>query len=163
MPVFRPENLHASYAPGQENVAVNTGLGPEAPGFKDLIDVINPLQHIPIVSTVYREMTGDDISSVARVIGGTVFGGPVGGALALADVAIKEQTGSTVGEKALNLVSLNTKNDSASDRDPITLGKRKTETARMAGSIPVWNGKASPSTQFETMIAGLSDKNNHIS
>ncbi len=29
--------------------------------FGDIVDIINPLQHIPVVSTIYREMTGDDI------------------------------------------------------------------------------------------------------
>ncbi len=33
--------------------------------FDDFIDIINPLQHIPILSTVYREMTGDEIQQRA--------------------------------------------------------------------------------------------------
>ena len=28
--------------------------------FWDVLDVINPLQHIPFVNTLYREMTGDE-------------------------------------------------------------------------------------------------------
>ncbi|MGB6086494.1 MAG: hypothetical protein WBF74_07845, partial [Parvibaculum sp.] len=30
-------------------------------GFSDFLDVINPLQHIPIVSSIYRELTGDEL------------------------------------------------------------------------------------------------------
>lgn len=51
---------------------------------EDVVDVINPLQHIPVVSSLYRAATGDAISSVANVVGSTLFGGPIGGAVALA-------------------------------------------------------------------------------
>src|SRR5262245_34046554 len=29
---------------------------------KGLIDIVNPLQHIPVISTLYRRITGDEIS-----------------------------------------------------------------------------------------------------
>ena len=47
--------------------------------FGDIIDVINPLQHIPVVSTIYWELTGDKISPAARMAGGALFGGPIKG------------------------------------------------------------------------------------
>ena len=40
--------------------------------FLDFIDMINPLQHIPLVGSAYRELTGDEIDPASRVIGGTV-------------------------------------------------------------------------------------------
>ena len=46
--------------------------------FADFLDVINPLQHIPIVSSIYRAITGDEINGPARVLGGALFGGPLG-------------------------------------------------------------------------------------
>ena len=46
--------------------------------FADILDVINPLQHIPVVSTIYRELTGDTLSQGARMAGGAIFGGPIG-------------------------------------------------------------------------------------
>jgi hypothetical protein len=162
MPVYRPEALTASYAADQDTQNPKTTLGPEAPSFRDLVDVINPLQHIPVVSTIYRKVTGDEISSVARVIGGTVFGGPVGGALALADVAIKEQTGTTVGEKAYNLVRSNKESRSGATTSTIALAKRAPEAPRTAGTLPIWQNEAS-STRFNAMLADISDKNNHIS
>lgn len=63
--------------PGQQKPSAQTV--PQGEGsFWDFVDIINPLQHIPIVSTVYRAVTGDSISAPARVIGGFLFGGPVG-------------------------------------------------------------------------------------
>jgi hypothetical protein len=46
--------------------------------FGDFLDVINPLQHIPVVSTVYRMITGDEIGMGARLAGGALYGGPLG-------------------------------------------------------------------------------------
>lgn len=56
-------------------------------GLLDLIDIINPLQHIPIVSQLYQSATGDTMGSVAQIVGGALFGGPVGGAVSAAMVA----------------------------------------------------------------------------
>lgn len=55
-------------------------------GFDDLIDAVNPLQHLPGVSAVYREASGDSIGLPARLAGGLLFGGPMGllGSAALA-------------------------------------------------------------------------------
>ncbi|MBB3268583.1 hypothetical protein FHW79_006258 [Azospirillum sp. OGB3] len=46
--------------------------------FGDLLDAVNPLQHLPGVSQVYRHATGDDIGLPARLAGGFLFGGPIG-------------------------------------------------------------------------------------
>jgi hypothetical protein len=55
-------------------------------GFSDLLDMINPLQHIPIVNTLYRNLTGDTIKPIGKVIGGAAFGGPLGAVGGLASV-----------------------------------------------------------------------------
>ncbi|MBV6634036.1 MAG: hypothetical protein KI792_13500 [Alphaproteobacteria bacterium] len=60
--------------------------------FWDFLDVINPLQHIPIVNTFYREMTGDTIKPSTQMAGGVLFGGPVG-LVSGAFNAMFEQTG----------------------------------------------------------------------
>ncbi|MBM3488356.1 MAG: hypothetical protein FJX67_17280 [Alphaproteobacteria bacterium] len=46
--------------------------------FEDFLDIINPLQHLPIVSTIYRAVTGDTLSTGARFIGGALWAGPFG-------------------------------------------------------------------------------------
>lgn len=70
-------------------------------GFLDVVDIINPLQHLPVIGTLYRKFTGDAIGPIASVIGGALFGGPVGAASSLANVAVKESTGRDVGENIL--------------------------------------------------------------
>jgi len=69
--------------------------------FLDFIDIINPLQHIPIVGTLYREMTDDTLDPASRVVGGTLFLGPLGTASALANVLVDEATGKDMGEHVL--------------------------------------------------------------
>lgn len=71
--------------------------------FGDLLDIINPLQHIPIIGTLYRALTGDEISAGARVAGGTLFGGPIGAAVATVNAVLDESTGKDVGEHVLAL------------------------------------------------------------
>lgn len=50
----------------------------ELPSFSDMLDAVNPLQHIPVLSDVYREISGDGISAGASLAGGALFGGPLG-------------------------------------------------------------------------------------
>ncbi|MFK7839275.1 MAG: hypothetical protein AB8B83_03000 [Bdellovibrionales bacterium] len=82
----------------------NTGNTAEEDfSFFDLIDMVNPLQHIPIVGHVYRELTGDEIKPISRIIGGAAYSGPVGVATALIDTVIQEETGSNITENAIQL------------------------------------------------------------
>lgn len=66
--------------------------------FRDILAIVNPLQHIPVVGTVYRALTGDSIATMPSIIGGALFGGPIGLALALAGNAFKSETGMDPGE-----------------------------------------------------------------
>ena len=72
--------------------------------FFDFLDIINPLQHIPIISTLYRSITGDEIDPAAKIAGGTLYGGPIGAVASLVDVAIEYGTGKDIGEHALAMV-----------------------------------------------------------
>jgi len=42
--------------------------------FFDLVDLVNPLQHIPVVGTMYRELTGDTIKPEIQVAGSIGYG-----------------------------------------------------------------------------------------
>ena len=96
----------------QKNASVQSGLetnklaynsdqqdraNSKAPSFSfgEFIDIINPLQHIPVVNKIYRHFTGDEISSVAQIIGGGIYGGPIGAATSIAAAAIDEHGGGT--------------------------------------------------------------------
>lgn len=79
--------------------------GGETFSFDDLLDLVNPLQHIPIVSNWYRSATGDQIGAVARIVGGVLLGGPIGAVSAVINSAVESETGKDIGEHALALLN----------------------------------------------------------
>ncbi len=67
-------------------------------GFGDVLDIVNPLHHIPIVATFYRNLTSDKIGFVPRVVGGALWGrigGLVGGVI---NSVVEWFTGKDVGD-----------------------------------------------------------------
>lgn len=101
-------HIGAPALPGKHNMASGAfqnlrsaqtdGSAPKnSMSFGDLIDTINPLQHIPVVSSIYRELTGDTISNQARIAGGALYGGPVGFVASMIDSAIDQVTGDDLG------------------------------------------------------------------
>ena len=64
-------------------------FGKDGFSFGDLIDIINPLHHIPVLGTLYRKITSDEIDPAARVAGGALFGGPLGAGLAVVGTALE--------------------------------------------------------------------------
>ena len=67
----------------------------------DVLDIINPLQHIPVVSSIYRSVTGDQITGPAQIIGDTLFGGPIGFVASLVNAITEEVSGRDLGGNAL--------------------------------------------------------------
>jgi hypothetical protein len=79
-------------------------------GFEDVLDMINPLQHIPLISSMYRESSGDTIGAVPRVLGDALYGGGLVGAamgagMALVNVAVEAITGKDVGGTMMALIN----------------------------------------------------------
>lgn len=99
---------NGTLTPTPTTPAVTRGVpawGKDGFTFGDLIDVVNPLQHIPVVSWAYRALTGDKIAPAAKVVGGTLFGGPVGLALGAVDATLLHKTGRDTGETVVALLS----------------------------------------------------------
>lgn len=71
--------------------------------FYDVLDVVNPLQHLPVVSTLYRAISGDELKDAPRIIGGAIFGGPVGAVTSVANVVVKEETGRDIAGNIFGL------------------------------------------------------------
>ncbi|WP_143144906.1 hypothetical protein [Mariprofundus micogutta] len=98
----KPEPVQQLSAPEKTDKA--SGLWEEKRfGFGDFLDMINPLQHLPVISTIYRKISGDEIGDAPRVIGGAIFGGVLGSligglASALVNVFSSRTTGKDIGE-----------------------------------------------------------------
>lgn len=109
--LFEQRDHERDYDATWRSTAAASGSGPTARdsknedfGFWDFVDIINPLQHIPLVSTVYRELTGDEISAPARIMGGALYGGPLGFAASIGNAIVEEVAGKDAGELAMAMV-----------------------------------------------------------
>jgi hypothetical protein len=69
-----------------------------------LFDIINPLEHLPIISTIYEHITGHHMNPVARIAGDTLYGGPIGAAVGIANVVSEKKTGKDLGENMLAML-----------------------------------------------------------
>ncbi len=70
--------IHASNNKPPPTEATTSIFGEDGFTFGDIIDIVNPLQHIPIVSNIYRKITGDTIAPAMEIAGGALFGGLIG-------------------------------------------------------------------------------------
>ncbi len=170
MPVYNPAPITADFAPQLTETKVEAG---QRPGFGDLLDIVNPLQHIPLVGAAYRKVTGDEISSVAQFIGGFLYGGPIGGVAAMSDIAMREHTGQGFGDRAVAMAY----GEPGFKMTPAAASAGRWATPeRMAGTQPVWaaqdkaapsaatpSGPLSPSTNFAMLLNGLSGTTPNIS
>jgi hypothetical protein len=86
--------------------------------FHHLLDVINPLQHLPVISTIYRAITGEHIGTVERIAGDTLYGGLWGAVSSVADVAFEGITGKSVEDTVLAWFKSDTSIKVAQTRGP---------------------------------------------
>lgn len=99
----RPWDPPSGTTPRDGNASAGPDADPEAGefGFLDFLDIVNPLQHIPLINIAYREITGDEIGGPARILGGALFGGPVGLLSGAFQAILEEATGRDAGEHVM--------------------------------------------------------------
>ena len=102
-PPFRPRPAPNAARAAGEDTSVTAAWGDDGFTFGDLLDLINPLQHLPVISTLYRKFTGDEIAPAPRLLGDGLFGGPLGAASAAVGVAVEAATGKDIGDHVLAL------------------------------------------------------------
>jgi len=105
--------------------------------FHDVLDTINPLQHIPIIGSIYRSITHDEPGAVARILGDGLYGGgPIGALVGLftgaVNVLVEADTGKDLGQHVLSWIGIGGKGSAAA-------------TAAAAGDAPPSGIPLSPS------------------
>ena len=96
-PQTRPQSLgEIGGAPAPQEASLS---------FRDVLDAINPLNHIPIISDLFASATDHTPSTGAKLAGGTLFGGPIGFVASLANIIFEEATGSTPVKAVLAALS----------------------------------------------------------
>src|ERR1700733_7954899 len=71
--------------------------------FHNLLDIINPLEHLPIIGTLYRAITGTHIGIPEKIAGDALYGGLWGAVSGVADAAFEAVTGKDFGSTVLAL------------------------------------------------------------
>lgn len=105
--------------PGQESFWGKDGFT-----FGDVLDMFNPLQHLPVISKYYREQTQDDASEGSRLVGGVLFGGLLGGAAgvltSIADSVVRHETDQDMGGHILAMAEESLGNINSSSKKEYT-------------------------------------------
>jgi hypothetical protein len=93
----RPDDADVEIQSSSEPGRRERGRGPEVQEadltFEDVLDIINPLQHLPIISQIYRAVSGDEIKGFAEVAGSALFGGPLGVISGAFNAMFEDETG----------------------------------------------------------------------
>ena len=118
--------------------------------------MINPLQHIPIISSLYQSITGDTIDPGAKIAGGTLFGGPLGAALSSLDVAVKHSTGRNIADHAVAFFISTTDDQNTPTPNGIDLKTASFETATLGNWSNRNQAQVSVLRPIETELIALS-------
>src|SRR5258708_9414326 len=136
------------------DLADPTKVPSQSLSFHDLLSSINPLQHIPIVGTIYRAITGDAPPPPAvRVIGGILLGGPVGLVTSVANAILEQASGKDLGDHALAMLGLD--HGSTADEPQYAAAKASGNAASAPTTEPAVAPSAA-STQAAATDAGAS-------
>lgn len=143
---FRPPGSLATPTPLDHGPALGPDEAIPIPGqmsFNEIMQGLNPLQHVPGVGMIYRATTGAEINPALRVAGAGLVGGPLGMALAGVMAAI-EMT------QPLDRIRA-----AAEGRpDPLNLERQPIASADVAGAYRRWGEMASPARLAAAMTEG---------
>jgi hypothetical protein len=107
--------------------------------FEDVIDLINPLEHIPVLSSLYRGISGETISPVSRIAGDALYGGVFG----VASAAL-----SALGAIGDEIITANNGGQSVSSTVVAALfGEEGAETVKVAATSAKPDGENAPAPE----------------
>mgnify|MGYP000182467125 CR=1 FL=1 len=76
-------------------------FGDDGLGIKDGFDALNLLNHVPIVSEVYQNVSESHVSAASKLTGGLLYGGVTGLSFSALDLAVEYVSGSSISENIL--------------------------------------------------------------
>jgi hypothetical protein len=114
--------------------------------FHDFLSIINPLQHLPVISTIYRAVTGDQIGVPEKIAGDALYGGVWGAVASVADAAFQAVTGKDFGDTVLAFFT--------GSHDSNTAVASNANASSSAGIVPV-SVAPSPNLPADPNVAAL--------
>eukprot|EP00439_Symbiodinium_sp_Y106_P088114 s1_g650.t1 len=143
---------------GKETAAQAAPTDEDGFSFDDFLDMVNPLQHLPVISTLYRELTGDELEPASRIVGGAIYGGPVGAGISVAEAVIEEATGQDVGGHIMSLLQGGSPAGTQTAAAATSVPADPAQSARTSSTLP--NAEATtpmPTLSAEAFDALLTD------
>ena len=114
--------------------------------FGDVLDMVNPLHHIPVLSRYYEQTSNDDACEGARLVGGIIYGGWIGGVSgilsSLVNSAVRNETNHDVVDHLIAMSEANKKQqknvltDQASINTAIKPSEKAAQVNRVTESNP---------------------------
>jgi hypothetical protein len=129
----KPPVVHSKPTPAAKSASL---WEKESFGFADFLDIINPLQHIPIVATIYRNLSGDQIAMAPRVIGGALWGRIGGFVSGIINSAVEWFTGKDVGDHIYSAIIDKLSGSSDSTAVAQASEPRPADTTATVGAAP---------------------------
>lgn len=135
----RPHSFEGALAMSDASGApkANAGAPSSSFSFDDVIDVINPLHHLPVIGMIYRELTGDKIGPMAQIVGGGIFGGPLGAVSGTVNAVVQETTGKDIGGNVIALVAGDDGTFAVPDAAPASIDRDNPEMALSIASAQI--------------------------
>jgi hypothetical protein len=151
MSVYSPEYHAMVISPGPAptgpaSVPAGDPAEPHESFFHHLLDVINPLQHLPVIGTIYRAITGEHLDPIEKIAGDTLYGGLWGAVSSIADVAFESITGKSFEDTALALFK-------GDDRPRVASARVAAPSIAASASLPSSDLPALPSS--DTIAANV--------
>ncbi len=110
-------------------------FGEDGLDLKDGFDMFNVLQHIPIVSNVYQDVSGEDISGISKLAGGYIYGGMFGLAFSALDLVIESYSGRSVSDSLMSFDYTSIFSDENVDKVPLAADNSKAQYFSLAEQI----------------------------
>ncbi len=137
--------LETASAYADSGQRLNNNSDHESFKFRDVVDIVNPLHHVPIVNMVYRGITSDELHPMSQIIGGALYGGPVGAVTGTANAITKMQTGKDIGDHALSMAGLNITRPSPTERQLSDIANKLDNAQRLEDLPSTLNAMVSTS------------------
>jgi len=139
---------------GAESVTVSANKSPDESFFHHLLDVVNPLQHLPVIGTIYRAITGEHIGNIEKIAGDTLYGGLWGAVSSVADVAFEAITGKSLEDTAMAWIK-GDKSDVAVASMKVTAPTIRPDTSLPSADMPALPSQTDVAANMPSMPGNL--------
>lgn len=119
--------------------------------FDTVVDTVNPLQHIPGVSSAYQAATDDTMNPIASMAGGFLFGGPIGLMAGAAQSFLEMVTGKSVAQNVIAMFG--------GEADQPKSGDGAQEYVSGDGSTMLQKDKGISLQQYQAFASATADTN----